>query len=1208
MQIRFATKLLPVLSLQFCGLLAAQEPIRLSGGTTSTPAADCTLQIATVSLAVGVVGVAYSQPLGAFGCPGPLTWTVTSGFLPPGLTLNPQSGVIAGVPTAVVNASFTVRARHASGAEAASTLTLEVRFCAPEVATLFVPVGIMGQPYFHQLVVAGCPLPFTWRVSAGALPAGLTLNPGTGVISGAPTELITTTFTVTAQHLGLFEASRTYTLIVINCSLRFLTPALSDGAIGQPYSDALWTSNCTPVTMSITVGSLPPGLQLDPDTGAISGTPSAVGTWTFTVTALHRETGISASADYSIRIGAGCQITTSAPPNGTVGEPYTHTLEVAGCRSPLTWSVSTGALPAGLTLNRQTGTISGTPTAMGRFVFALTAEEPAGARVTKTITLVIEAAPPLRITPSSLQFTATAGTPVSSVQNILIGASGATAARASVQSAPPWLRLSSMAASIPGLIQTSVDAAILATGVYRGQIQIASGASAAVIPVTLTVTSRSAPLALESSLILLTAVEGSAVPVSRSAAFVSDGGAGAMLSITVDDPEFSPWLAVARSTEQNQSAVTVTANPTGLRHGTYRGAIRLQSSEQNTTAGVILQVLPRAPILDLDFDRVTFRMAAGAAGPQAQTVRVLNRGAGLLNWSARIAEISGGDWLSISPSSGVSDAADPAGSSTLTFSIRTAGLSAPATQGCRDARVQLSTADGDVSRFVIVTLCVTAASAEYLQPSRAEQPGAFFADTFVVTADRSAALATRSFSVASTSVTSVPVAVASAVTSEASANWLTVSASAASASASQPVQFTWTASAAGLPVGVYRGAIAFQAGASPVKSTEVSLIVVDRSRPCVPRRAVMVQTGLEANFQRPARTVVPLAVRVLDDCGNPVDNAALQMTAGGPGSAPVSIDLRGSGNGFYTGQWQPQSQGAVDVVFRVIAPGLAGEQKRLAGTAGPPIDPAAPVLTALVNAASFLATAVAPGSIVTAFGSNLLSRSGLNAGFAASFIPLPAELGGTQLWIGGHSAPLYFVNQTQINFQVPFRVPVDRPTQVMLRGGDRFAGLPDLAPVQAVDPAIFNLQVARAATPRGSACPSALAGEYLGPAAALNSDDASFAQPNNLIAGAVSRPAAPEKAISLFVNGLGEVTPPISSGVNSVEANGETVLRHVAAPPRVYIGGQPARVLFAGLSPLLVGVYQLNVVVPEGTAGERVPVQVEAGGVCSPAGLTIAVR
>jgi uncharacterized protein (TIGR03437 family) len=1186
------------------GSRAAAQDARIESGTSSPRGAACTPQITNVSLPAGVVAVAYSQRLDTTGCPAPLTWSVVAGALPPGLVLNSQTGVISGTPIAVVNANFTVRVQDSSGASATSTFTLEVRFCVPEVTTPGVPAATVGLPYSTQLVIGGCALPFTWRISSGALPPGLTLNAGTGVISGVPTESITARFTATAQHLGTLEASRAYALVVVSCSLRFVTPSLMDGAIGQPYSDALSTSNCQPVTMSITVGSLPPGLQLDPDTGAITGTPSTAGSWTFTVTAVHAESGLRSSADYTIHIGAGCQITTSALPTGFVGQFYTQTVAVAGCRLPLAWKISGGALPSGLALNTGTGAISGTPAAAGKSTFSLTVEDSSGSRVTRTVTATIETAPSLPITPSSLQFTSAVGSAASMVQNLSIGSLGAGTGIATVRGTASWLRLSGASASVPGLVQVSADAAGLSEGTYRAQVQISSGPGTATIPVTLTVARRNATAALEPVRVLLTAVEGSSLPVSRTVA-VKPVGAAAMWSASVDDPRLSSWLEVTLAEGQTDAALTVTATPTRLRRGTYRGAIRVQSSDQQLFATVILQVMPAVPVLSVDFDRVTFVLTGGGRTAQPQNVRVLNRGTGVLNWSARIVDITGGDWLAISPSSGISDAGDLAGSSMLTFSLRAAAL--PTAQGCRDARVQLSAGTDQVDTSVIVSLCITAAGADRLQlQPAASQAAAFLADTLLMTADASSPRVSRSLALASTSMSALPVAVA--VRTANGGDWLSLSTSSSSASVSQPVQITYIANAAGLPSGIYRGTIAYQVTAQPVRSSDVSLIVVDKSGPCVPRRAVLVARGLDNNFQAPVRTVIPLSARVLDDCGNPIENAATQMTASGPDGSLTTISLEPSGNGFYTGQWQPVSEGAVDVTLSAMALGLAGDQKRVAGTNVPPIDASAPALSAVVNAASFVATPLAPGSIGTAFGSNLIARSTLNSGFTAPFIPLPLQLGGTEMWFGGHPAPLFFANLTQVNFQIPTTLPVDRPVQLVLRTGERFATLPSPVPIQGADPAVFNLQVNKVAASEASTCPASNPNEYLGPAAALNSEDSSFAQPSNLLPGTFSRPAVPGKAVSLFVNGLGDVTPPIASGRNSVEADGEPVLRKLIGVPRVFIGGREAEVLFAGLSPLLVGVYQVNVLVPLGTAGDRVPVHVEIAGVCSPAGLTIAVQ
>src|SRR3972149_6636198 len=142
-------------------------------------------------------------------------------------------------------------------------------------------------------------------------------------------------------------------------------PKVSDGTVNAAYSQTLSASGGkTPYTWSITAGSLPTGLVLNGVTGVISGTPSASGTNNFTVQVTDAN-GAVASQALSIIIYTAISINTTSLPDGMVGSSYSQSLSASGGKTPYSWSVTLGALPAGTSINSSTGVISGTPTAGG---------------------------------------------------------------------------------------------------------------------------------------------------------------------------------------------------------------------------------------------------------------------------------------------------------------------------------------------------------------------------------------------------------------------------------------------------------------------------------------------------------------------------------------------------------------------------------------------------------------------------------------------------------------------------------------------------------------------------------------------------------------------------------------------------------------------------------------------------------------------------
>ncbi len=152
-------------------------------------------------------------------------------------------------------------------------------------------------------------------------------------------------------------------------ALKFSFPAGTNGTVGTPYSVTLAaTGGVGPYTYSVSAGTLPAGLTLDPSTGAITGTPTkAVGgpaaNITFKVTD-SESPAVSVTAAGAINIAAPPPLKLPFPPgaNGKVGTPYNVTLAATGGVGPYTYSVSAGTPPAGLTLNSSTGAITGTPT------------------------------------------------------------------------------------------------------------------------------------------------------------------------------------------------------------------------------------------------------------------------------------------------------------------------------------------------------------------------------------------------------------------------------------------------------------------------------------------------------------------------------------------------------------------------------------------------------------------------------------------------------------------------------------------------------------------------------------------------------------------------------------------------------------------------------------------------------------------------------
>jgi hypothetical protein len=242
------------------------------------------LTITNTSLPTGYVSIFYDTQLMATGGTPPYAWSLTSGTLPPGLTLTPATGVISGTPTTTGSYPITVQVvdseRIPAMASGSFTITIDP---TPQlqITTSSLAAATQGIYFNAPLAATGGVPPYSWSITSGSLPAGLTLS-GTGVISG--TTNTTGTFPITVQVTDSDSPTRNtatadLTLTVNAGPLVIDTIGLPAGTESVPYNATLAAAGGTPpYTWSLYFGSLPTGLTLDPSSGLISGTPTATNT------------------------------------------------------------------------------------------------------------------------------------------------------------------------------------------------------------------------------------------------------------------------------------------------------------------------------------------------------------------------------------------------------------------------------------------------------------------------------------------------------------------------------------------------------------------------------------------------------------------------------------------------------------------------------------------------------------------------------------------------------------------------------------------------------------------------------------------------------------------------------------------------------------------------------------------------------------------
>ncbi len=566
---------------------------------------------------------------------------------------------------------------------------------------------------------------------------------------------------------------------------------------------------------------------------------------------------------------------------------------------------------------------------------------------------------------------------------------------------------------------------------------------------------------------------------------------------------------------------------------------------------------------------LTFRAAQGAGSLATQSVAVLSS-TDTIPWNVSTHTYTGGNWLTVTPSSGTS--APGAAPVTLTIGASPAGLAAQDYYGS----VTLTPTDGKhppVSIAVVLSIV----------PAGAAAPPAVLPNGLVFLETPGAAVKAQSFTISN--LTSGTIGFNGA--GSATPNWFDFTPKAAGLAAGQSATVTVTPNLTGLAPGVYRGSILLTFSDKSTQTVDL-LLVISATAPspstqalapraaaaCAPKTLLPVFTSIGTGFTTPAAWPTALIVQVVDDCGNQV-NSGMVTVSFSNGDVPLS--LLAIGNATWTGTWVPVKVAASAFAVRAdaqLSP-LSGSVQ-VTGLVG--TNPNVPLVSSggVLSSGDYFSSP-ALGLLVSIFGTALADGQA-----SAGSLPLPGQLGSTSVVVSGEQLPVQYVSDAQVNVLIPYDLAVNAPHQLIVLRGNAIS-----VPVPI---AIFDSQPAILAT----------GGNGLGQGHIYKVDSSG----NQTLADANS-PAGAGDTLTIYTVGLGAVAPPVTAG----DAAPITPLSRTAATTTLTIGGQQATVFFAGLTPGSAGLYQVDAIVPAGiTPGAQVPVSVSVGGKSSNGNIYMAIH
>ena len=440
----------------------------IKSATASVTVTPPPVSITTTSLSGATAGTAYSNTLSATGGKLPYTWTLSSGSLPTGITVQ-SAGSIAGTTSQTGSFTATIEVTDSSSPKLTSSKSLTLTVVAAVAITITPTTATVtsgASTQFTALVTNTSNVAVTWSASLGTIS-------GTGLYQ-APTVTANTTATVTATSVADSTKSATASVTITSPPVSITTTSLLTGTAGDAYSNNLYATGGTlPYTWTLSSGSLPTGIAVQ-SAGSISGTTSQSGsfniaievtdssspkqtssqsltltvdaavavtitptmvsvasgastqftalvsntsnvavTWSASLGSIssaglyqaptvtsNTATTVTATSKADTTKSATAEVTVTPPPvsitttslsSATAGAAYSNTLSATGGTTPYAWTLASGSLPGGITV-QSAGSLSGTTAQTGTFSISIEVTDSSSPKLTASQSLTLTVA------------------------------------------------------------------------------------------------------------------------------------------------------------------------------------------------------------------------------------------------------------------------------------------------------------------------------------------------------------------------------------------------------------------------------------------------------------------------------------------------------------------------------------------------------------------------------------------------------------------------------------------------------------------------------------------------------------------------------------------------------------------------------------------------------------------------------------------------